>query len=383
MKSKTPIIILLLTIITISCSPQTHSTLSPTLTTTPSDSTRNIPEITPTGIFIEPYQNVQSQNLVDYGELGEDLIKTLTFNQSTIWSPQDQSIAQAILEQGKNPGMGVRELHQEGITGKGITVAIIDQNMNLDHPEFQGEIIKYIWLGTDEPIQPYSMHGPAVTSLLIGNTIGAAPDARVYYAAVPSWLLDAQYYADALDWIIAENEKLPEGEKIRVVSVSAAPSGIWSPFTKNMDAWDAAYMRATEAGLLVLDCTFERGITLMCTYDLNDPDNMASCIPNWDPATHSPRERINIPTSRTTATEDGYNEEVQFFYQFSGYGGLSWSTPYLAGVLAMGWQINPELTNDHILDILFHSAYITENGERIIDPRAFIERVKLTAPSTE
>jgi hypothetical protein len=40
-----------------------------------------------------------------------------------------------------NPGLGVRELHEEGITGKGVTVAIIDQNMILDHPEFQGNQI--------------------------------------------------------------------------------------------------------------------------------------------------------------------------------------------------------------------------------------------------
>jgi serine protease AprX len=378
MRNKTLILILLLSIVTISCSPQTHSTLNPTLTITPLANTIITPEITPTGIFIESYQNVCSQNLMKYGELGEDLIKTLTFDQFTIWSASDQPIAQTILEQGKNPGMGVRELHEEGISGKGITVAIIDQHMNLDHPEFQGKIIKYIDFGSDEMVESIYMHGPAVTSLLVGNTTGTAPDARVYYAAVPSWLLDAQYYADALDWLVAENEKLPEGEKIRVVSVSAAPSGIWSPFTKNMDAWDAAYMRATEAGLLVLDCTFEEGITLMCTYDLNDPDNMASCIPNWDPATRHPAERINIPTSRTTATERMKDGEVQFIYRFSGYGGLSWSTPYLAGVLAMGWQVNPELSNNQILTILRQSAYLSESGQKIIDPRAFIERVKLT-----
>ena len=70
--------------------------------------------------------------------------------------------------------------------------------------------------------------------------------------------------------------------------------------------------------------------------------------------------------------------KFRFSYQFTGYGGLSWTTPYLTGVLALGWQINPELTNDHILAILFHSAYVAESGQRIIDPKAFIERVKLT-----
>ena len=67
------------------------------------------------------------------------------------------------------------------------------------------------------------MHGPAVASLLAGKTIGVAPDANIYYAAWPSWLEDSRYAADALDWVLEQNEALPEGEKIRVVSVSAAP----------------------------------------------------------------------------------------------------------------------------------------------------------------
>ncbi len=68
------------------------------------------------------------------------------------------------------------------------------------------------------------MHGPAVASLLAGKTIGVAPDAaNIYYAAWPSWLMDSRYAADALDWVLEQNEALPEGEKIPIVSVSAAP----------------------------------------------------------------------------------------------------------------------------------------------------------------
>jgi hypothetical protein len=67
-----------------------------------------------------------------------------------------------------------------------------------------------------------------------------------------------------------------------------------------------------------------------------------------------------------------------FSYQYTGWGGLSWSMPYLAGVLAMGWQLNPQLTNEQILDLLFDSAYVTENHMKVIDPPAFIELVKRT-----
>ena len=328
---------------------------------------------------IEPYQDVRFQNISNLNRnLGESLIETLWFNESTIWSSADKPIAQNILELGKNPGMGIHELHASGITGKGVTVAIIDQHLVSDNTEFQGKIINYHDMGTNKPAGIGSMHGPSVTSLLVGNDIGTAPDASIYYVAAPSWLEDAQYYADALDWIVAENEKLPDGNKIRAVSVSTMPSGLWKLLTKNNSAWDAAYKRATEAGILVLDCTYEQGITVPCTHALNDPDNVAKCIPNWTGPTDSPHQRINIPTNRTTLTEEGKNGELILTYEFSGDGGISWTVPYLTGVLAMGWQINPELTNAQILDLLYASAYETNNPAGIIDPREFIDLVRLT-----
>jgi subtilisin family serine protease len=328
---------------------------------------------------VKPYQDVRFQNLSKVNaSLGESLIKTFWFNESTRWLEEDKQIAQNILQLGMNPGLGVRDLHEEGITGKGVTVAIIDQNMLLDHPEFQGKIIKYYDVGTKASPKEGSMHGPAVTSLFVGEQIGTAPDANVYYAAAPSWELDAQYYADALNWLIEENEKLPAGGKIRVVSVSAAPSGEGSPFTKNTDAWDTAYQRAMEAGILVLDCTSDRGITAHCYYDLNDPENVSKCIPGVPgfEQYRLPEGRIAIPTSlRTTAEE--YNLG-KFSYQFTGQGGLSWSVPYLAGVLAMGWQINPDLKSSELLDMLFASAYVTDDNVQVIDPQAFIDMVKQT-----
>jgi hypothetical protein len=207
---------------------------------------------------------------------------------------------------------------------------------------------------------------------LVGENIGTAPDARVYFVAAPSWLEDAQYYADALDWIIQENEKLPEKSKIRVVSVSTMPSGQWALLHKNHDAWDAAYKRAMDAGILVLDCTYEHGYTVPCTYDLHDPNNVAACSPD----NYSPSNRVNVPASRTTATE-GF-DRVMFSYQFSGNGGMSWTVPYLAGILAMGWQVNPEANSSQLLDMLFVSSYVTDSEAKIINPKAFIEMVRDT-----
>jgi subtilisin family serine protease len=324
---------------------------------------------------VKLYADVRKEDLSTLdARLEADLIETLWFNQTTRWPAGAREIAEAILEKGKNPGLGVRGLHAAGLTGKGVRVAIIDQNLAGDHAEFAGKIEAYKDFGTNQPADEGSMHAPAVASLLAGSTTGTAPDVRVTFAATPSWLNDSLYFADALDWIIAQNAALPADDKIRVVSVSASLSGPGSGF-KNQDAWDAAYQRALDAGLLVLDCSEKTGITAACTLDLDDPENPARCIPGYPGKKIPPRkERIYIPTSHRT-TAEAYRRGADA-YQYTGQGGLSWSVPYLAGVLALGWQLRPDLSGEELLELIFESATLVEGDLRVINPVGFIELVK-------
>ena len=327
---------------------------------------------------ITEYQDVRFVDLTELTEMVDrDLIETLDFNTSTEWRETDRKVADEVLELGMNAGLGIRYLHAQGLTGAGVNVAIIDQNMIPGHPEFKDKIIEYYDVGTGQSADQGSMHGPAVTSLLVGENIGTAPGARVYYAAAPSWLGDAQYYADALNWIIDENEQLPDDQKIRVVSVSAAPSGPGSLFTENTEAWDQAYQKATDAGILILDCTSDHVITAPCYLDLNNPDDVTKCTPGWPGKEFPPMaDRIYVPTSRRTTAEQ-YNKG-EYSYQYTGRGGMSWATPYLSGILALGWQVNPQLSNSEILELLFASAYRNDEGLAIINPVAFIEMVQST-----
>ena len=109
---------------------------------------------------------------------------------------------------------------------------------------------------------------------------------------------------------------------------------------------------------------------------MHDPDNVANCIPQWNGSTDSPHERIYVPMSHgSTAIE---NDDPIFSYQYVGQGGLSWTVPYLSGVLAMGWQVNPGLTSSQLLDLVYASAYLTEGTHKIVNPKGFIERVRIT-----
>ncbi len=329
---------------------------------------------------IEPVDSVSEFDDVRWKDLSSidvaDLRKcldTLTFNKDTVWPKEIKPAAEELMLKAMVPPLGVKKLHEEGITGQGINIVIIDQPLLQDHPEFKGKIVAYYDTECDGP--PTSMHGPAVVSLLVGDKCGTAPGAKVYYAAVPSWKGDASYYAKALDWILELNATLPINEKIRVVSVSAAPSGQGSPFTEKCQMWDEARERAKEAGIAVLDCTSHTGFIGPCYYDLKTPDDLRRCRPGFPGVEDSVSTRpVCAPCSPRTTAEQ--YEPDNFSYQYNGRGGLSWSIPYTAGVLALGWQIEPDYSPQYMKDLLIVSAYPCRSGGRIINPRRFIEFVK-------
>lgn len=303
---------------------------------------------------------------------------TYQFNEHTVFAG-NETLQQEIMENGKNPGLGIRALHEQGITGQGVSVAIIDQELSFESPELSDRIVEYYEVESDIELGTSSMHGTAVASILAGETTGVAPGANVYYVAVPTRIEDAAYFADGLNWIVDKNETLPEDGKIRLVSVSGNVSGIDSRFP-NKELWDEAVARAQAAGILVMDCRagVDTGFVEHGHYDFNDPDNIEKARNGtlaYGGVTGPTMEgNISVPCDYRTTVEQ-YDAGV-YYFRYAGAGGLSWGIPYAAGVLALGWQINPKLTAEEMKQLLIESAYENEYGERIVYPAAFIEMVE-------
>ncbi|MHC5060582.1 MAG: S8 family peptidase, partial [Planctomycetota bacterium] len=337
---------------------------------------------------VSKFDNVSGKDLSKLDlSTRKGLIDTLGFDQKTVWPEQAKmppgSNPKKILADAMNPGLGVRQLHRQGITGKGVNVAIIDQPLYMDHPEYSGKIVAYYDAGCGS--SKNSMHGPAMASLLVGNQCGTAPGARVYYVAVPSWEMDAAYYANALDWIVMQNNALPVSEKIRVVSVSAQPSGAGSKYI-NQFLWDQAVQRAEENDVLVLDCTWHHGIVSVCWLQPQNRESVKFCTPGFRrDKVEIDKGHIHVPTAPRTVAQC-YSEKA-FGYSFDSggsqsgrpmsKGGYSDSIPYAAGILAMGWQVNPELTPEQMRELLFKSAFTDKNGAKIIYPKKFISMAKI------
>jgi hypothetical protein len=341
-----------------------------------------------TGSLIEPFSDQrpsikQEESRLAAGTFKPEDIVTFTFNESTVFEGSEE-LQKQIMENGKNPGLGVRYLHDQGITGQGVSVAIIDDHLLPDHPEFQDQLAA-LWEHPDFPADQAglgSMRGPAVASLLVGDSMGTAPGAKLYYAQVASWMGDSKQYADALHWILETNKTLPDSEKIRVVSISAAPSGEGSPFEKNQELYDKAVADAQAQGLLILDCRADNpttGIIQPAYFDPEDPDNLKQLTAGFagNPFPISGEYPvIGVPASYRTLAEE--YEKGQIGYQYSGNGGLNWAIPYASGVLAMGWQVNPELTGQEMAALLMETAYQPEGGDRFINPIDLIEAVRQT-----
>lgn len=249
-----------------------------------------------------------------------------------------------------------------------------------NHPEYKEQLVAYYDSGTETSKEEGSLHGPAVMGVLSGKTVGVAPDVKVHYGAAPAWKRDSQYFADCLDWIITENEKLPENDKIRLVSVSSAPTsnGNWY---KNGAAWTAAVDRAEKAGILILDCRSGESTSFVFSsyWDGIDREAVSQYKPfypnnnvvygeeDWAGIVFAPASK------RTCVTEYVIGENG---YRYEGVGGQSWSVPYVAGVLALGYQVDPTLSIDAIKTLLYETAWVSPEGYHMINPEAFIKAIQ-------
>lgn len=307
-------------------------------------------------------------DLNEYDLRGSDLTKTI-FDSFTEW-PEKSKLPEGfdpgiLMEYGRNPGLGIADLHKQNITGKNINVAIIDQPLLLDHIEYAGKIKSYTKINTGYAAP--QMHGPAVTSILCGNTCGVAPDVNVYYWAEPSWKGDHKYRTQALDEIIKFNEGKSLADQIRIVSVSKG----YDTSEPNLDKWIEKIDEAEKAGIYVIHCSRNMfGAKPPLSNNRDNPDDYEVCY-LVDRYSLDPSNHLFAPIDNRTYAHWKGTEA----YTFGSLGGFSWGAPYIAGVAALGLQVDPNLTVSEIERLLMESG-TPFHGGKLINPVRFIEMIK-------
>lgn len=366
--------------------------------------------------YFELNENRADLRWFDCGNLSAEERKLLdscapniTFNEETVFLPDIKERLQpaVLLEQGKNPGLSVRSLHEEGITGKGVGIAVIDQVLYTGHPEYASQLQLYEEMHV-LPGQEGSMHGGALASFTVGKSCGVAPEADLYYWAFDNMKdpkggsgqdnIDLEGYADVIDRVLEVNRSLPAEGKIRVIAIARGYH-----FTGDEKADRGvrklleAVGRAEKEGIFVVTTSTELNYDFFQKYDTQAP---FAGLGKRDPAAD--------PDSPETYTLGGWQWENPAFcqnsllvpmdcrtaadmsgdtYVYYAEGGWSWTAPYVAGIYALCVQVNPDITPERFYDAARQTAFrITcaqekggqEYGFFMINPEALLSFLEET-----
>jgi len=302
-----------------------------------------------------------------------ELLRGLSFNRDTVW-PDPSRLPpgfdlEALLEQGKNPGLGVRGLHAEGLDGRGIGLAIIDQPLVVDHREYADRITKH-----DEPGVEgvsVSMHGPAVASIAVGKTCGVAPRAALDYYSVPTWSWrSCEPYRALVERILARNRGAAGAPRLRVVSISQGMFSHWEDYAE----WRKTLEKAAAQGVLVVTCDPDwLSYGTLQRKESADPDDPTGYVRG---RFGGPHRALYAPAgNRTIAGREGPEA-----YTYDRIGGMSWAAPYLAGLAALAFQVRPGLDPATIVRLWQETATKTDVGP-VINPTAFLAAVRTAQAS--
>lgn len=343
----------------------------------------------------------------DLTNKGYDLLNSC-FDSKTKW-PQKlpkEFNPEKVLNDNKNPGLNISKLHEKGITGKGVNVAIVDYALLVDHKEVENRVKMYEEIHCLD--NQASMHAPGVTSIAVGKTTGVAPEANLYFIGNSNFNseengmeVDFTWEAKAIDRIVEVNKTLPKDQKIRVLSISSA----WCPGLKGYDEITKAVNKAVKEGIFVISCNmFEtykeafyfHGLTIDTISDRDNSDSYSVINwPKWISMVKNiggvdkyyekhfdedkPKEILLIPIdSKTTASPTGQSDYV--FYKD---GGWSWIMPYLSGLYALACQVNPDITPNTFWNAALSTGEVRKitKGDKdytgkIVNPEKLIEIIK-------
>jgi len=187
----------------------------------------------------------------------------------------------------------------------------------------------------------------------------------VYFVAALGWG-DNRPCCDILNEIIRFNQNRDLSEQIRVVSISYGGFSQQAHF----DRWREALAKAEQNGVLVVTCS-HGGFLIYGTLAHitgKDPDDPLS----YRQGKYSlAMDVLRVPAgNRTIASHYGPD-----MYTFDRTGALSWAAPYLAGLAALAYQVDPEIQPKTIVELWLQTAVRTDAGP-IVNPVGFIEAVR-------
>ena len=319
---------------------------------------------------------------------------------------RDPEVRRIDLDGGGGRGGDVESLHligadavqATGLTGKGVTVAILDSGIDRTHPDLASSLVGEHCVvppvgcpggvggraQADGPgsAQDDNGHGTNVAGIITGDghiaPIGEAPGANVVAVKVLDAnddYLDASQLVTALDWIATAR---PD---VNVVNMSLGSTELFPATCDNARSWTMAlaavvhvlrlrgvtvFASAMNAGAtngLAAPACLREVVSVGAVYDsafgpfdflgCTDQTTAADEVTCW--SNSSPALDLLAPGALVTATGLGSG--------ISTYAGTSQASPHAAGAAALLLEASPTLRPDELV------ALLEQTGKTVVDPR--------------
>ena len=261
---------------------------------------------------------------------------------------------------GLDPGLGVNVLREQGYTGKGVTVAYIDQVIDEKfHSEYADSIVEYT--DVSDPKEQPAFHGYAVLSLLCGKNLGVAPDVNVHYYSTNGDEGILYGVAECLNQIIEKNKALPDDKKISMVALS---NNIDSrPGAEEAKKAEKALL---DTGVMVWWCGDNDAFAFE---EFSDKTNIDNIVPRFS---YDNPTLCYVPSGSRTRANTGKKIDS---YMYDEEGGLSWTMPYTFGLYSIALSIDDTLTQNDLRKLIVDTANYNNKNMRIVNPIGFVSAV--------
>lgn len=249
---------------------------------------------------------------------------------------------------------GAGPFHQKGITGKGITVAILDSGLS-PHPDIlPGRILAFSDFINRKKL-PYDdyTHGTHVAGIIASTRIGIAPEVGLIGLKV----LDqhgngsTEIFIEGIKWLLRHYKEY----HIRIVNISIGGNSEELKREKNrLNLW---VTKLWEEGLIVCCSAGNSGPT---PDSITAPGNCKKVITvgSYDGKYFSSAGPLVPYITKPELVAPGLH--ILSTKPSAGYSiknGTSMSVPFISGACALLLQMHPELTNDQVKIRLMDAAY--------------------------
>lgn len=285
-------------------------------------------------------------------------------------------------------GSGVAQAHEQGITGEGVLVGILDTGCDADHLELRDKEIDFCYV----PLNPIPEavrsvrgfdadgHGTHVTSIVAGKNVGVAPGAELMVASViesETIRTSLERVIVAMDWMLSQFQLEENAEKPAVLNLSLGFRQEWIEVTQ---------LRAVLDGMRLLVSTLVVDFDVLPVVAIgNDgpgtvraPGYFPECLsvgavdfdlePAWfsssglSPLTGEPEPDIAGYGVRVLAALERDTRRRSLYAEKSG---TSMATPYVTGIAALIASANPGLRGGRLRQHLLDNALRLEGvGDR-------------------